>query len=159
MDRPFYLSSWKNGRKHPTTIPYHQSKRWNDQFSLVVEPASMKAARKTIVEATETLVEAAEMGKMIDWPEVAYWSKMMELTAENKMMEMVMDVNEDRKASREAKWEVVKARIAVNAVEAHIVIGDIPGWRPVNGLVDVCPADRLLRDVPASIQLLTCFSI
>lgn len=93
------------------------------------------------------------MGKMTDGPEMADRTEMVEPRVKNKMMEMVVDVDEDREADRETKWEAVKTRVIIGAVEARI-IGRVPSRGPVNGLIDDITARRLLRDVPASVRLL-----
>lgn len=116
---------------------------------------SMKPIVKPIVKSiVKSIVKVTFMGKMIDRSEMAERTGMVKLPAENKMMEVVVDVDEDREADRETKWEAVKARVIIGAVEARIAIGRVPSRRPVNGLIDDRTARRLLRDVPASVRLL-----
>jgi hypothetical protein len=127
---------------------------WIGRYSLVVEPASRKAPVEATPEISmKSIVKAAFMGKMIDRPEMTDRTEMVKLPAKNKMMEVVMDVDEDREADRETKWEAVKTRIIIGAIEARITIGRVPRRGPVNGLIDDSTARRLLRDVPASIRL------
>ena len=117
---------------------------------------SMKPIVKSIV---KSIVKVTFMGKMIDRPEMADRTEMVKLPAENKMMEVVVNVDEDREADRETKWEAVKARIIIGAIEARITIGGVPRRGPVNGLINDRTARRLLRDVPASVRLLARLTI
>jgi hypothetical protein len=120
----------------------------------------VKSTMKPIVKSTvKAIVKAAFMGKMTDGPEMADRTEMVKPPVKRKMMEVVVDVDENREADRETKWEAVKAWVIIGAIEARIAIGCVPSRRPVNGLIDDISARRLLRDVPASIRLLTRLTI
>jgi hypothetical protein len=109
----------------------------------------MEPARKASLKAImKPVMKAANMRKMINGSEMAYWPE---------MMEVVVDIDEDREAGRKTKGETIEAGIVVGDIEARIVTNGA-SWRPVDRLIDDATAGGLLRDVPASVRLLACLT-
>lgn len=103
----------------------------------------------------EVPVETATMPESSDMPEIAEPPGV----AVTGRMEVMVHVDEDQEANRETEREAPKARHVAGVVSTWTVVSVDARRRPVNGLIGISHARRLLRDLRAPVRLRAWFTV